>query len=140
MLKEEMRMMGSLVVACAHETSAAAGGALAVDRDAFSALVTARVRAHALIEVVPGEVAKIPEEGNVIVATGPLTSDALAADIEARCGGSLSFYDAAAPIVTFDSLDRERVFFAARYGRGEDDYINCPLLRRRSTNGSTTRC
>ena len=129
MLKEEMRMMGSLVVACAHETSVAAGGALAVDRDAFSALVTARVRAHALIEVVPGEVAKIPEEGNVIVATGPLTSDALAADIEARCGGSLSFYDAAAPIVTFDSLDRERVFFAARYGRGEDDYINCPFTK-----------
>lgn len=129
MLKEEMRMMGSLVVACAHETSVAAGGALAVDRDAFSALVTARVRAHALIEVVPGEVAKIPDEGNVIVATGPLTSDALAADIEARCGGSLSFYDAAAPIVTFDSLDRERVFFAARYGRGEDDYINCPFTK-----------
>ena len=127
MLKEEMRMLGSLVVASALETSVAAGGALAVDRDAFSALVTAKIRSHPLIEVVPGEVDELPEEGHTIVATGPLTSDALAGRIEALCGGSLSFYDAAAPIVTAESLDHERVFFAARYGRGEDDYINCPF-------------
>ncbi len=127
MLKEEMRRLGSLTVDCALQTSVAAGGALAVDRKAFSALVTARIKAHPNIEVVPGEVRQIPQEGISIIATGPLTSDALAAQIAEKCGGLLSFFDAAAPIVTFDSLDREKVFFAARYDRGEDDYINCPF-------------
>lgn len=127
LLKEEMRSMGSLTVACALETSVAAGGALAVDRDAFSALVTARIRACENIEVVSGEITTIPRDRLCIVATGPLTSDALSADIEALCGGSLHFFDAAAPIVTLDSIDQERVFFAARYDRGDDDYINCPF-------------
>lgn len=127
MLKEEMRMLGSLTVACAEATSVAAGGALAVDRDAFSALVTKHIRAHALIEVVSGEVTDIPLDRLTVIATGPLTSDALAARISELCGGTLSFYDAAAPIVTYESLDLDRVFFAARYDRGDGDYINCPF-------------
>ncbi|MEM1483923.1 methylenetetrahydrofolate--tRNA-(uracil(54)-C(5))-methyltransferase (FADH(2)-oxidizing) TrmFO [Oscillospiraceae bacterium PP1C4] len=127
MLKEEMRLMGSLVVDCALATSVAAGGALAVDRDAFSALVTHQILSHKNIEVVHQEVTKIPNDDYTVIATGPLTSDALAAKIERLCGGSLSFFDAAAPIVTFDSLDQDKVFFAARYDRGDDDYINCPF-------------
>ena len=130
LLKHEMARLGSLVVRCALETSVAAGGALAVDRFRFSDAVTEKIRRHPNIEVVPGEVKVLPEDGFGVVATGPLTSDALAADIARRVGKEyLSFYDAAAPIVSFDSIDRERVFFAARYGRGEDDYINCPFTR-----------
>ena len=129
MLKEEMRLMGSLVVDCALQTSVAAGGALAVDREAFAQLVTQRIQAHPLIQVVHQEVLELPSRGEAVVATGPLTSDALAASIQALCGESLAFYDAAAPIVTADSLDYGKVFFAARYGRGEDDYINCPFTR-----------
>ncbi len=129
MLKEEMRMLGSLTVGCALETSVAAGGALAVDREAFSRMVTEKISAHDRIELVTGEIERLPGDGITVVATGPLTSDALAGEIGGVCGGLLSFYDAAAPIVTFDSLDREKVFFAARYGRGEDDYINCPFTR-----------
>ena len=129
MLKEEMRMLGSLTVDCALKTSVAAGGALAVDREAFSRMVTERICAHDKIEIVTGEMKRLPEEGITVVATGPLTSDALAEEIGRVCGGLLSFYDAAAPIVNFDSLDREKVFFAARYDRGEDDYINCPFTR-----------
>lgn len=126
MLKEELRMLGSLVVSCADGCAVAAGGALAVDRDAFSAAVTEKIRGEALVRVVNEEVTAIPE-GPVIVATGPLTSDVLAEDIRRLCGGSLSFFDAAAPIVTYESLDQEKIFFAARYGRGGDDYINCPF-------------
>ena len=129
MLKEEMRMLGSLTVDCALKTSVAAGGALAVDREAFSRMVTEKISAHDKIELVTGEMKRLPEDGITVVATGPLTSDALAEEIGRVCGGLLSFYDAAAPIVTFDSLDREKVFFAARYDRGEDDYINCPFTR-----------
>ncbi|WP_368233565.1 methylenetetrahydrofolate--tRNA-(uracil(54)-C(5))-methyltransferase (FADH(2)-oxidizing) TrmFO [Anaerotruncus rubiinfantis] len=129
MLKEEMRLLGSLVVDCALKTGVAAGGALAVDRDAFSALVTEKILAHEKIEVVHGEVTEIPDDGYTIVATGPLTSDTLAKQIEALCGGSLSFFDAAAPIVTFQSVDMEKAFFAARYERGDDDYINCPFSK-----------
>ncbi len=129
MLKEEMRLMGSLTVPCALQTSVAAGGALAVDRDAFSSMVTEKIKSHPMIEVVYGEVAQLPQEGLTVIATGPLTSDLLAEQIRELCGGSLSFYDAAAPIVTAASLDQEKVFFAARYGRGEDDYINCPFDR-----------
>lgn len=129
LLKAEMRRLGSLLVPCAEQCAVAAGGALAVDRDRFSELVTEKIRSHPAIEVLPGEVTTIPD-GPVIIATGPLTSDALAAAIKDFCGGQyLSFYDAAAPIVTLDSLDRSRVFFAARYGRGDDDYINCPFDR-----------
>lgn len=128
LLKHEMARLGSVVVRCAKETSVAAGGALAVDRYKFSDAVTSLVKSHPNITVVPGEVTQIPEEGYVIIATGPLTSDALAQSIAKRLGDCyLSFYDAAAPIVSFDSLDQEKVFFAARYGRGEDDYINCPF-------------
>ncbi|MBC8584381.1 methylenetetrahydrofolate--tRNA-(uracil(54)-C(5))-methyltransferase (FADH(2)-oxidizing) TrmFO [Youxingia wuxianensis] len=127
MLKEEMRLMGSLVVDCALQTSVAAGGALAVDREEFSALVTRRIKQQENIEIISGEVTSIPKDGYTIIATGPLTSDAFAAEIENLCGGSLSFFDAAAPIVTYESLEKEKIFFAARYGRGEDDYINCPF-------------
>lgn len=130
MLKTEMRMLGSLAVECALQTRVAAGGALAVDRDAFAALVTRQITSHPLISVERREITGIAgllSQGPVIVATGPLTSDALASDIGAYCGERLSFYDAAAPIVTADSLDYSRVFSAARYGRGDDDYINCPF-------------
>ncbi len=126
MLKEEMRMMGSLIVECAEKTSVAAGGALAVDREAFSSLVTEKIKSCEGIQVVSQEVTQLPE-GFCIIATGPLTSDALAERVKELCGDTLSFYDAAAPIVTFESLDQEKVFFAARYDRGEDDYINCPF-------------
>lgn len=126
MLKEEMRMMGSLIVECAEKTSVAAGGALAVDREAFSSLVTEKIKSCEGIQVVSQEVTQLPK-GFCIIATGPLTSDALAERVKELCGDTLSFYDAAAPIVTFESLDQEKVFFAARYDRGEDDYINCPF-------------
>ncbi len=128
LLKEEMRRLGSLTVPCAEETSVPAGGALAVDRKLFSDLVTEKIRSHPGIEIEEGEVTEIPE-GNVIIATGPLTSGKLAESISALCGGYLSFYDAAAPIVTFDSVNMEKAFFAARYGRGDDDYINCPFTK-----------
>lgn len=126
MLKEEMRVMGSLIMECADSTSVPAGGALAVDRALFSDLVTQRIKSHPLITVVEGEVTHIPE-GNVIVASGPLTSDALAEQLQELCGQALSFFDAAAPIISLASIDMDKVFYAARYDRGEDDYINCPM-------------
>ena len=130
LLKEEMRRLGSLCVPIAYNCAVPAGGALAVDRDAFSAAVTEKIRNHPLITVEQGEVTAIPEEGVVIVATGPLTSQPLADAIAELCGGGLSFYDAAAPIVTADSVDMTSAFRASRYDReesGEGDYINCPL-------------
>ncbi|MFV0402166.1 MAG: methylenetetrahydrofolate--tRNA-(uracil(54)-C(5))-methyltransferase (FADH(2)-oxidizing) TrmFO [Oscillospiraceae bacterium] len=130
LLKAEMRLLDSLLLDCADKAQVAAGGALAVDRDDFSALVTQRIQSHPLITTVREETVTIPE-GDVIIATGPLTSDALAAEIAELCGtASLSFYDAAAPIVTADSVDMDKAFFAARYGRGEDDYINCPFSQK----------
>ena len=127
MLKEEMRILGSLTMEAAQQTSVSAGGALAVDRERFSDFITERILAHPLIEVVHQRVDHLPE-GTGIVASGPLTEEHLAQDIAQLCGeSSLSFFDAAAPIVTFESLDKDKVFFAARYGRGEDDYINCPM-------------
>ncbi|MCH5193613.1 MAG: methylenetetrahydrofolate--tRNA-(uracil(54)-C(5))-methyltransferase (FADH(2)-oxidizing) TrmFO [Oscillospiraceae bacterium] len=128
LLKEEMRRLGSLTVSCAEATAVPAGGALAVDRELFSDMVTEKISSRPEINILCEEVTEIPE-GNVIIATGPLTSDGLAESIEKLCGGYLSFYDAAAPIVTFDSLDKEKIFFAARYGRGDDDYINCPFTK-----------
>lgn len=128
LLKEEMRRLGSLTVPCAVETAVPAGGALAVDRTLFSDLVTEKIHSHPNIEICSGEVTEIPE-GNVIIASGPLTSDALAESIKKISGGYLSFYDAAAPIVTFESINMERAFFGARYGRGDDDYINCPFTK-----------
>lgn len=127
MLKEEMRILVSLTMEAAQQTSVSAGGALAVDRERFSDFITERILAHPLIEVVHQRVDHLPE-GTGIVASGPLTEEHLAQDIAQLCGESyLSFFDAAAPIVTFESLDKDKVFFAARYGRGEDDYINCPM-------------
>ncbi|MGN0586705.1 MAG: methylenetetrahydrofolate--tRNA-(uracil(54)-C(5))-methyltransferase (FADH(2)-oxidizing) TrmFO [Oscillospiraceae bacterium] len=128
LLKEEMRRLGSLTVPCAEATAVPAGGALAVDREKFSDMITEKIRFHANIEVISAEADSIPE-GNVIIATGPLTSDKMSAPIRALCGGGLSFYDAAAPIVTFESLDKTRIFFGARYGRGDGDYINCPFSK-----------
>ena len=130
LLKEEMFRLGSVCVAVARECAVPAGGALAVDRDRFSAEVTRRISEHPLITVEHREVTALPEEGLTVVATGPLTSDALAEDIVRRFGDGLSFYDAAAPIVTADSVDMTSAFRASRYDReesGEGDYINCPM-------------
>ena len=126
LLKEEMRLLGSLIIPCAEETSVSAGGALAVDREAFSDLVTKKIRECPGIHIIEEEVRQIPE-GPVILATGPLTSGGLAEEISSLCGTYLNFFDAAAPIISFDSLDKEKIFFASRYRRGEDDYINCPM-------------
>ena len=127
LLKEEMRMLGSVTMEAAARTAVSAGGALAVDRRAFSDEVTGKIRSHPLIQVEEGEVTRLPQ-GPVIIATGPLTSQAFTREIEALCGGKgLSFFDAAAPIVTAASLDQEKIFYAARYDRGEADYINCPF-------------
>ena len=129
MLKEEMRRLGSLTMQCAEVSRVSAGGALAVDRTRFSDEVTARIRSHPLITVEEREVTEIPD-GRVIIATGPLTSDALSESIGKLIGGEyLHFHDAAAPIVSFDSIDMNKAFFAARYGRGTADYINCPMER-----------
>ena len=128
LLKEEMRQLDSLIMEAADACRVPAGGALAVDREAFSAYVTGKIESHPLITVVREEITEIPE-GNVIIATGPLTSDALAERIAALPGlETLNFYDAAAPIVSGDSLDMTRVFRMSRYGRG-DDYLNCPMNR-----------
>ena len=128
LLKEEMRQLGSLIMEAADKTRVPAGGALAVDREAFSAYVTRAIEENPLIMVVREEISEIPE-GHVIIATGPLTSDALAEKIAALPGlETLNFYDAAAPIVSGESLDMTKVFRAGRYGRG-DDYLNCPFTR-----------
>lgn len=126
LLKYEMELLGSLTVPCAKENSVEAGGALAVDREKFSDSVTAKIRSHENIEIIGREVTELPE-GVCIIATGPLTSGGMADVIKDLCGEGLSFYDAAAPIVTCESLDKERVFFASRYDRGDADYINCPM-------------
>ncbi len=130
LLKEELRRCGSLILACAEETRVAAGGALAVDRERFSALVTAKIRARPEITVVAREAEAVPA-GPAIVATGPLTSEAMAAAIRDYFGGAayLSFYDAAAPLVDAASIDMERAWFASRYDRGTPDYINCAMDR-----------
>ncbi len=128
LLKEEMKRMGSLLVPCALQCAVPAGGALAVDREQFSHLVTQAIEKEPRITLHREETVEIPAEGIVVIASGPLTSDRLAEQISALCGGSLSFFDAAAPIVTAESLDMEHVFTASRYGRGgEDDYLNCPM-------------
>ncbi|NMA79271.1 MAG: methylenetetrahydrofolate--tRNA-(uracil(54)-C(5))-methyltransferase (FADH(2)-oxidizing) TrmFO, partial [Clostridiales bacterium] len=126
LLKEEMRMLGSLLLSCADKCTVPAGGALAVDREVFSDLVTERIKAHPRINIITQEVKSIPKS-NCIIATGPLTSDALAHEIKKLCGNMLSFFDAAAPIITYDSLNFDKVFFASRYGKGDADYINCPM-------------
>ena len=133
LLKAEMTRLGSLLMRCARKSAVAAGGALAVDRKQFSDLATEAIRNHPNITLETAVVTEIPETPTV-VATGPLTDGALAADIEKRCGTRLSFFDAAAPIVSFESLDKEKVFFAARYGRGDADYINCPMNKEEYEN------
>ena len=129
LLKEELRRCNSLIMACADEHRVEAGGALAVDRHAFAAAITQKIRSHPNITVVEGEVTEIPAEGNVIIATGPLTSDALSEKIAQLFPDSkyLNFFDAAAPLVTFESIDMDNAYFASRYDRGTPDYINCPL-------------
>ncbi|MBE6972493.1 MAG: methylenetetrahydrofolate--tRNA-(uracil(54)-C(5))-methyltransferase (FADH(2)-oxidizing) TrmFO [Ruminococcaceae bacterium] len=129
LLKEELRRSGSLIMQCADETRVQAGGALAVDRHAFSAAITEKIKGHPLITVVEGEVTQIPEEGEVIIASGPLTSDALSEAIGRLFPDSkyLNFFDAAAPLVTFESVDMDSAYFASRYDRGTPDYINCPM-------------
>ncbi|HIY22494.1 MAG TPA: methylenetetrahydrofolate--tRNA-(uracil(54)-C(5))-methyltransferase (FADH(2)-oxidizing) TrmFO [Candidatus Flavonifractor merdigallinarum] len=129
LLKEELRRLGSLILSCADAHRVEAGGALAVDRHAFSGEITRRIQEHPLITVVEGEVTAIPPEGNVIVASGPLTSDALSQAIQDFFPESkyLNFFDAAAPLVTFESVNMEKAFFASRYDKGTPDYINCPM-------------
>lgn len=127
LLKEELRKMGSLLIGLAEKARVPAGGALAVDREAFSSLVTAEIEKNPLITVIKEEVTEIPE-GNVIVATGPLTSDKLADNLSRFIGGEhLFFYDAAAPIVTRESLDEEKGFWASRYDKGDGEYFNAPM-------------
>mgnify|MGYP002538357629 FL=1 len=128
LLKEELRRLGSLILSCADETRVEAGGALAVDRHGFADLVTERIRSHPNITVIPGEVTAIPE-GEVVIASGPLTSDALAETLERLLGEGcgLHFYDAAAPLVSAASVDMESAWFGSRYDKGTADYVNCPM-------------
>lgn len=127
LLKEELRRCGSLIMECAEATRVEAGGCLAVDRNGFAALVTEKIRSHPLITVIPGEVTQVPE-GPVIIATGPLTSDALSQAIGAYFGADyLHFFDAAAPLVTAESVDMNLAWWQSRYDRGTPDYINCAL-------------
>jgi len=128
LLKEEMRRLGSLVIEAADETAVPAGGALAVDRQAFARRVTETVEAHPAIEIRRERVVRIPEQGTVVLATGPLTDPELAADLQARVGGAhLYFYDAISPIVYADSIDHDVAFRASRWEAGEGDYLNLPL-------------
>ena len=126
LLKEEMRILGSLMIEAADETQIPAGGALAVEREVFAAYITERIKSNKNIKVISEEVESVPEE-NCIIATGPLTTDKLSENILSICGGQLHFYDASAPIVSRESIDFEKCFYGDRYGKGGDDYINCPL-------------
>ena len=137
LLKEEMRRLGSVCLEAADKSSVAAGGALAVDRDIFSECVTERIRSNPNITVINDIVELVPQNEIVVIATGPLTDEKLAADIQRITEiGSLNFYDAAAPIVTAESIDFSKAFFASRYGKddgGEGDYINCPMNKEEYT-------
>ena len=130
LLKEELRRLHSLIMRCADATAVPAGGALAVDREGFARKVTEAVLSHPNITMIPGDVTSIPE-GDVVIASGPLTSDPLADAIAARLGGgnTLNFFDAAAPLVSYDSVDMNSAYFASRYDKGTPDYINCPMTR-----------
>ena len=130
LLKEEMRLFDSITMRAADKARVPAGGALAVDREVFSKIITDEIKNNPLITVEYGEVTEIDTDEYTVIATGPLTSDGLCGMIEKLCGGeSLYFYDAAAPVVTKESIDFDRVFYGARYGRGTDDYINCPFTK-----------
>lgn len=134
LLKQEMRMLGSVCLEAAAECSVAAGGALAVDRNIFSKLITEKIKNHPNIEIINQVIEDIPKDNVTIVATGPLTDDRLAQKIGELCeDGNLSFYDAAAPIVTAESIDMSVAFTASRYGKGTDDYINCPFNKEEYT-------
>ncbi|NLN05625.1 MAG: methylenetetrahydrofolate--tRNA-(uracil(54)-C(5))-methyltransferase (FADH(2)-oxidizing) TrmFO [Clostridiaceae bacterium] len=128
LLKEEMKSLGSLIMDCALKAEVPAGGSLSVDRELFSRLVTERIESHPLIEISREEVTRIIEDEITIYATGPLTSDALSQEIAKLCP-SFSFFDAAAPIVYAESIDMNHAFRGSRYGKGDDDYINCPLSK-----------
>lgn len=130
LLKEEMRRLGSLIMEAADATRVPAGSALAVDRELFSDYITDKIRTHPLIETVSQEAESVDAEGITVIATGPLTSDAMAKYIECELGAhGLHFFDAAAPIVDFSSIDMSIAYFASRYGKGDADYINCPMSR-----------
>ena len=130
LLKVELRQLNSLIMRCADATAVPAGGALAVDREGFARMVTESVLSHPNITMIPGEVTSIPE-GDVVIASGPLTSDPLADAIAAKLGGgnTLNFFDAAAPLVASESVDMDSAYFASRYDKGTPDYINCPMTR-----------
>ena len=130
LLKEELRRLNSLIMRCADATAVPAGGALAVDRDGFARMVTETIFSHPNITMIPGEVTSIPE-GDVVIASGPLTSDPLADAIAEKLGGgtTLNFFDAAAPLVACDSVDMDSAYFASRYDKGTPDYINCPMTK-----------
>ena len=130
LLKEEMRLLGSLIIQAADETSVPAGAALAVDREKFSSYITQKLKTCPNLTIVSEEVTALPkadEDRYVVVATGPLTSEALSEDIKAQFGGNLHFYDASAPIVSAESIDMQHAFTGDRYGKGTGDYINCPM-------------
>lgn len=128
LLKAEMSELNSVCVSAAKKTAVPAGGALAVDRELFSSLITQQIKSTENINVIEKEVAELPEADVVIIAAGPLASDSLSQTIKSLCGEGLSFYDAAAPIVSADSIDMEFAFTQSRYDRGgDDDYINCPM-------------
>ena len=130
LLKEELSRMGSLIMEAARATQVPAGSALAVDRDKFSAYITEKIRSHPLITVVEEEVTSVSEEGITVVATGPLTSDPMAAWIRDHVAGEgLHFFDAVAPIVDAESINMDVAFFASRYNKGDADYINCPMTK-----------
>lgn len=134
LLKEEMRKFGSVCLEAASKCSVAAGGALAVDRDIFSQLITEKIKSHPNITVISEVVTNLPDNSVTVVATGPLTDSDLAENISKICENeNLSFYDAAAPIVTKESIDLSKAFFASRYGKGTDDYINCPMNKEEYT-------
>ena len=128
LLKEELRRLDSLILQCADATRVEAGGALAVDRHGFARLVTEKVRSHPNITVIPGEVTEIPA-GEVVIASGPLTSDALAEKLQSLLGehSDLHFFDAAAPLVSAESVDMDYAWMGSRYDKGTDDYVNCPM-------------
>ncbi len=127
LLKEEMRVLGSLIIEAADKTKVPAGGALAVNREEFSAYITEKLKALDNVEFISEEVTDIDTDMYTVIATGPLTTDALAESMKRITGESLSFYDASAPIVTFESLDKSRCFAGDRYGKGDGDHINCPI-------------
>lgn len=126
LLKEEMRLLGSLIMQAAESTRVPAGGALAVEREAFARFITEKIKSNKNIKIVCEEITDVPD-GWCIVATGPLTTGKLSDDIQRICGGQLHFYDASAPIVSRESIDFDNCFYGDRYGKGGDDYINCPM-------------